>query len=488
MSPTQPLLNLFAAGSLLASAIAAPSAITVSVDSQVPGFAIPDDFAGLSFETWAERPDRSGVRGYLFSGTNSQLITLFTNSGIRNLRLGGCTVEGLKAAVPDHADIDSVFGFARAAGLRVIYSLPLLNGDEAEAAASAKYIWERYPSSLAGFAIGNEPDVKSYRYPPFGNGTDPGITNYSSYLALWQRFAAACRHAAPGVRFVGPDAAAISGEWAARFIKDASGCCLLMLATQHEYVGGKPFVNGGRQDMPALEAIDHMLSENWVTNKYPAYYRETAAPIATQGLGCRLTEANDYLHGVTNASNAFASALWALDYMHWWAAHGCAGVNFHNNQHTEWLKTDTVYLDSSSGEYKVNPKAYAIKAFDLGSHGRSLPVVLKDAAGVNLTAYAVAGPSKLWITVINKEHGAAARDAVLGLVLAGVSPKSAQVMLLTAPHNDPGATSAITLGGALITNHEPWRGQWVSLPPGPHHRYEVTVSATSAAVVELPMD
>ena len=479
------LLTLVCAGCLSASANGAPSAITLDVDTRLRGCAIPADFGGLSFETWAEAPDRSGVTGYLFSATNRHLITLFTNSAIRTLRVGGCTVEGVNATIPSRADIDSLFGFARAAGASVIYSLRLLNGDAATAAATAAYIWTHYQPTLAAFAIGNEPDVKSYLYPPFGTGTDPAITDYSSYLAVWRRFVSAVSSAAPGAAFVGPDAAAISGGWAARFVKDAAGSCRLTLATQHEYVGGKPFVNRGREHMSARQAIDNMLSENWVTNKYPFYYEQTAAPIAASGLACRLTEANDYLHGVTNASNAFASALWALDYMHWWAAHGCAGVDFHNNQHMEWLKTDTVYLDSASGEYRVNPKAYALKAFALGSRGWSFPVVIGDPAGLNLTAYAVGGPSRLWVTVINKEHGAGARDATVAVLPGGSSPKGAQVMFLTAPKNDAGATNGIALGGASITNHRPWRGRWMRLRPTAEHRYQVTVPATSAAVIEL---
>jgi hypothetical protein len=42
-----------------------------------------------------------------------------------------------------------------------------------------------------------------------------------------------------------------------------------------------------------------------------------------------MTVTNDYLRGVTNASDASAFALWTLDYMHWLAAHGVSGVNFH---------------------------------------------------------------------------------------------------------------------------------------------------------------
>lgn len=479
------LLGLLCAGWLLPSALCAPSPITLTVDTRFHGYAVPDDFAGLSFETWSEGPDRGGVSGYFFSATNTPLVTLFTNSGIRSLRLGGCTVDGLKATVPSRPDIDSAFGFAKAAGIKLIYSLRLLNGNPAEDAATAKYIWTRYRPLLAGFAIGNEPDVKGYRYPPFGYGTDPSITNYSSYLAAWKKFAAAITNAVPSATFVGPDAAAISREWASRFVNDVAGFVRLTLATQHGYVGGKPFLNNRRQPMPASVAIDRMLSEYWVTNKYPAYFAQTAALIAASRLPCRMTEINDHLHGVTNASNAFASALWALDYMHWWAARGCAGVNFHNNYHREWLKTDTIYLNQPFGEFRVNPKAYALKAFGLGSHGRTKPVVIGNANGLNLTAYAVGNSTNLSVTIINKEHGAGARDASVTFVPDGFSFRTAAVMFLTAANGDAGATNGITLGGAPIRNDAPWRGRWTTVKPGANYLCEVVVPATSAAVVKF---
>jgi hypothetical protein len=204
-------------------------------------------------------------------------------------------------------------------------------------------------------------------------------------------------------------------------------------------------------------------------------------------LQCRMTEADDYLHGVTNASNAFASGLWALDYMHWWAARGCAGVNFHNNQNSGWLRTDTIYMDDSTKEYGINPKAYALKAFDLGSHGRVEPVVIGNADGLNLTAYAVGDTTNLCATIINKEHGAGARGATVTLAPGGFSWSSAQVMFLTVPNGDAGATNGITLGGAPITNNAPWRGQWTVLNLTANHSCRVIVPAASAALVKLSL-
>lgn len=478
MAKLKAISCLLCIGWFFADAAFAQSPVTVSVDTHSPGFLIPEDFAGIGFETWAELPNVSGVSGRLFSPDNTQLITLFTNTGIRNLRLGGGTVDNSDLAVPSHADIDSVFGFARAADIKVIYSFRLLNGDAAEDAAIAKYIWDHYRANLDCFSIGNEPNEPPYRRPKFG-----ALTNYADFLSAWRKFAAVITQSVPDAKFTGPESG--GWDWVGEFANDEKSSGRVVLITHHEYAGGKPFINHGKKEMPASQAIDNMLSPNWLTNEYVRFYNRTLALVAPTGLPCRMTEANDYLRGVTNASDAFASALWALDYMHWWAAHGCAGINFHNNQHTTWLKTDTFFLDSATREFRINPKAYAIRAFDLGSHGCVKPIAIGNTNGLNLTAYAVGDGTNQCVTIINKEHGTGARTASVTINCNSVL-KDANVMFLTAPDNDAGATNGITLGGSLITNHAPWHGQWTVLPAS-DEKCELTVPSASAAVVRFTL-
>jgi hypothetical protein len=457
----------------LAGVASAQSPVTLAITNS-PGYKIPDDYAGLSFGAIDELPNHGGVSGYFFCATNRQLIALFKNSGLHHLRLGGSTVDWTNVPFPDNTAIDNVFGFAQAANLKVIYSVRLLNGDAATDVAAAKHIWKHYRPSLDYFAIGNEPDVKKFRYPPFGTGTDPTITNYDSCLAAWRRLAVAITNALPGAKFAGPDAAA--HLWAQWFARDEKGSGMVALITQHFYIGGRP--NGTTPQ----QAIDKMLSSRWVNNDYPSRYKNVLAPVVTDGLPYRLTESNDYLKGIAGASDSFASALWALDYLYWWAEHGCSGVNFHN---TEWLKTDTVYLDDSSRSYRINPKAYGIKAFDLGSHGFVEPVAIANPNQLNLTAYAVGAANDFYVTIINKEHGIGGRNAAVNIVPAGFSARAAAAIFLTAPNGNAGAMNGITLGGAPITNDEPWSGKWTKLQVGKSGQCIVKVPKTSAAVVKL---
>lgn len=59
-----------------------------------------------------------------------------------------------------------------------------------------------------------------------------------------------------------------------------------------------------------------------VYTPYSWLYKKDYEPIRKLGMKFGLTESNDYLGGVAGGSNSFASALWALDYLHWWAEHG----------------------------------------------------------------------------------------------------------------------------------------------------------------------
>lgn len=458
----------------------APVTLTVSNSTSVT---IPDDFIGLSFETAVVLPGPNKIPHrepfYLFSPTNQCLIDIFKNLGIKNLRVGGGTVDYSLRPPPGPVDVDQLFGFAKAAGLKVIFSFRLLNGNTTSAPPIAAYIWQRYRPELDSFAVGNEPDWRAY------HRSDPRITNYPSYLADWRNFADAIRATVPDARFAGPDTGSdypvtraadtdYEGQsWTQRFADDEKASGIISTILHHDYVGQLP--NG----VSAPAGIDSLLSREWVTTEYPALYHHVLAPVAADGLPFRMTEANDRIGGIEGASNAFASALWALDYMHWWAAHGCIGVNFHNN---EWLKTDTVFLDAN-GHYHLNPKADGIKAFDLGSHGSVAAMDISNPDEINLTAYAVRSAAKLCVTVINKEHDARARSASV-TVAPGVEWKNAEVIFLI---GQPGKKTGITLGGAPIRDDGSWNGSWKRLKARRDGQWIMRVPASSAAIVRFSL-
>ncbi len=278
----------------------------------------------------------------------------------------------------------------------------------------------------------------------------------------------------PEAKFAGPDAGSGNIYWTTRFAKAEKNSGLISVVTEHYYSGG-----AGKGVEP-LQGIEAMLSPDGVTG-YQNLYDKMAAPVLSSGLPFRFTEANDhYSGGVPGASDTFAGALWALEFLHWWAAHEAVGVDFHN---TEWVVNDVIAHDSK-GRLAINPKGYGLKAFDLGGHGSVTPVTISNPDGVKLTAYAVRGGGNLFVTILNKEHGAGARGADLTIVSEGIA-KRAEVIFLAAPSGDVTAKTGVTLGGAPISNDGPWLGKWTPLVSRKKGRCAVKVAAASAAIVKI---
>lgn len=475
------LLLIFAA-CLFQIAAQAQALIVVTVDAAARGPAIPRDFIGLSFEISNLLPDKNGH--HLFSAENTPLINLFRNIGIKNLRVGGGTVDIAHYAVPGPEDIDNLFAFAKAADVKVIYSFRLLNGDKTNAAALAKYIWQNHRPRLDSFSIGNEPDWKSY------HNKDPKITNYPSFLADWRDFAETIHTAVPAAKFSGPDTGSnypvpgatntcFNGKtWTELFAGDGKNSGIVASVLQHDYVGQSA------KGVVVSEAVDAMLSRDWVNVNYPALYNHVLAHVISDGLPYRMTECNDYTGGVKDASNAFVSALWALDYMRWWAAHGCSGVNFHNKK---WIFTDTIYQDSE-GSFWINPKAYALKAFDLGSRGNVITSVkLSNPGNVNVDCYAVGDSTNLYVTIINKTYGSAgATNAAVTIRPENFAASGGEYMTLES--SSPGdclAREARPLGDSPINSIEPWHGRWTPFKVTAGGQCTLTVGPASAAIVHL---
>lgn len=454
-----------------------PSPVSLSVNLESQGDLIPADFVGISFETGSIRSGNAGVKGNFFTADNQQAITIFKQLGINNLRIGGGSVD-MNQTFPTYSDIDALFDFAKSSGVKVIYSLKLLNGDIDENVAVAKYIWNNHKSELECFAIGNEPDWNSY------HNQDPEITDYPTFLAKWRKFAAAIVSTIPNAKFTGPHTGSNypvvgakntyfdGNSWTVNFANDEKDSGIISFISQHNYVGQD--ANGKTNQ----EMIDMMLSKTWCTEYYPALYNANLAPVLDDGYSYRLTESNSFSGEVDGGSNCFATALFSLDYLHWWAEHKCSGVNFHNKQ---WVKNAPVYMDLY-GDFQVNPIGYGMKAFDLGGHGyvKTLSIVNPDK--INLTAYAVVSANDLYLTIINKEHGSGAKKAEITIENIENAP-GAKIISLLAPNNNVSSLSGITLGGAYIKNNEEWNGQWDNLVPDQNGQYIVEIPSGSASVL-----
>lgn len=478
---------------------AATPMATVAVDTKHPGAAVPADFVGLSFEASQLLPNANGVR--YFRPDNRPLIKLFHTLGVRNLRIGGNTSDRDAKQLPGEADLDSLFAFARAADVKVIYCLRLHHGDPQADAQTAKYILDRYAPLVECFSIGQEPSAYPTETVDTRARTERmGAANekyqYAQYREEWKKFAGAILAAAPEAKFCGPSVHN-NGEWARKFIADFGWSNHVVLVTEHLYPGG----SGNRVPTPEV-GIDRMLADaDAMTNSFPKVYQKLYASFvpaaAAADLPYRLEEVNNYFNGgAANVSDTFASALWGLDFLWWWAEHGAAGLNFHTGDKVaagyELRPSKYTAFFTATNGYHVRPLGYGIKAFDLGGHGRMLPVTITGGvAPLNVSAYAVLCDAKtVCVTLINKKYGAAAETLPIKLDIPASRVVRGKIIYLTAPGHEVAATSGVTLGGAAIQNDASWRGAWKTLSAAAGETpsaITVELPPASAAVVRLTL-
>lgn len=425
-------------GLIPAVVFAGPIGIKLETTPPTP---IPADFAGLSFETKRILPDKSYPDQHLFSASNTHLVTIFKTLGIRSLRIGGNTADRANVPIPETRDIDALFGFAKAADAKVIYTLRMKDTAPEAIVPVAKYLYAHHAPNLSHLVVGNEPNVYYKTFEEYH-------TALSGHLKVLTA-------AVPDAEFCGPCTTNAAPTWPARLAKDLPSPKLTLLA-QHNY----PCGNGQKATDP-VAAVELLLSD--LSPKYTTLLSQLRE--GNHAIPVRLEEtSNFYLGGAPNASNTFASALWTLDYLHWWSVHGIAGVNFHASDYFPKTPDDKAvwYVpfarSASSGgpvpTWDIKPLAYGLKAFALvtGEGAVSVPLTLSNPDKANVTAYATRQGETTYLTLINK-----AKESAVFTLPAGL--RATHTMLLSASSGD--ATTGISLGRSEITGTGAFAGEWV---------------------------
>jgi hypothetical protein len=453
--------------------------IVVEVGTEPAGPRIPADALGLSYETSILRPGANGLR--YFRPDNRALLTVFQTIGVKSLRIGGNSVDDPRIPLPDQEDVRSLFRFARQAGVKVIYSVRLHDGDPASAAKFARLIREEFRGELESFAIGNEPGY---------------YKDYAVYKPKWVEIRDAIVRVFPEARFSGGDDNP-RPEFITNLARDfGSPDGRLVQITQHSYPFGCSYKNprDGMKDVKLLVPVDVNEARHRMLSSPPvALYEEILKGMRTAVAGTpltfRLTETNSYwFSGLEGASDRHASALWALDYLHWWMSHGAAGINFHTGDRTGGsvnLPCRYAAFVSSDKGYEVRPLAYGMKLFAASGTGRYLPVQVP--ASEPIAAYAVTrDDGVIVVTLINRD---ATNEAGVRIVLPATQPvKKARLLKLQAKANDIAAGSRdVTLNDTGINETGQWNGKWAALgkPAIAGTAVSVTLAPASAAVVEV---
>ena len=447
------------------------SPVIIQLLPQTSNSAVSPDFVGLSFEMQYVLADTNG--NHFFSTKNEPLIAAFKTLGIKSLRVGGNTADRPTLPTPNETDVDNLFAFAKAADVKIIYTLRLNEGSRDAATQIANYIMRHYARQLECFATGNEPNVFSKEYAP--------------YLAEWKRYAAQITAPtnSPNAKFCGPSTSPGHETWARDFANEFGSHGPLAFIAQHDYPGGD-----ARRATNSTTARDKILSPA-IEEHYTAFAANFVPAILSNGLPYRLEEANSFYDGgALDVSDTFASALWALDYQWWWAAHGVSGINFHTGDKVAARDESkpcryAVFWTSPNG-YNPHPIAYALKMFSLGSRGSLSPAKIDNGDNLNLAVYTIAASKNdFCVTLINREHGPSARAAEI-VLNSGLAKPRAEAMFLTVPDGNVAAKLGVTLGGAEIQDNASWNGKWTQLTNSPENgQIKLTLPPASAVLVKI---
>jgi uncharacterized protein (TIGR03437 family) len=440
--------------------------VLITAKTSAAGVAIPADFLGLSFETG------SLTSATAFPAENVQFQNMVSQLGPGWLRFGGNSVDetawarGQRTAASSSttlmsSDVDRVFAFARATGWRVLWALNLKSSTAAIAADESNYVMQNGSDVLAGFEIGNEPDL----YPAPND-------SLAAFVGNWTTFASAILAENPKAILTGPADAGNISTWTSSFVfQEGSRIALL---TQHFYPLGPPPTVPASQ--PNSASLTNLLNSYTQGVEYSAGNSLQTIALKPK-LPWRMSETNScYDGGFAGVSDVFASALWGMDYMFTLAGTASAGVNFHGGG-SGYYTPIAVSTTGGTTTVSARPLYYALLMFGAAAGGRVVPLTV-NSGRVNATAYGVLGADgTLRVTVINKDMQF---DAAVQIT-PGAGFTQATALRLSAPSLSE--KTAITLGGNSVAAD----GTWTPGPPdyvqGAGGVFNLTVPAGTAAVI-----
>lgn len=335
--------------------------------------------------------------------------------------------------------VTQFFAFARSVGYKVMWQVPLGNGEYAMDAAEAAYV-SKMPG-LVSVEIGNEP----HTYPN-------ASTEYFAYIADWNTIYQGYLADGGAAPVTGPATSVAATWYTTPFLsQDASHLAALTL---HWYVGS------ARTGPTCLDLLAD--SGNGV-----------AASVVSQasafGLPGIINETNTYFsQGMPGVSNAYCSALWAAAYTMSGLAAGLKGMYFHG--------TADYPPGNSLGKYQyytpINqdgtpaPEYYGLLFWHEMAQAGGSQVKAQNKNVTGLHAYAVTGSDgRLRLALINLNTA-----AIKVTVHTGLTYTNASDISLTAPALN--SLSGTTLGGASVASN----GTWI---PNPQ---PVTVTGSSSTV------
>ncbi len=446
----------------------APSTIANVNIGNTPGQAIPATFMGLSHE-WGNAQTMMGDSTTGVDNIYRQLLQnlMAYGSGPIHLRIGGDSTD--QTGEPTSTTAQPFAELANALGVKFLLGVNLGADNVNLAVDQAKaYVSQMPAGSLDAIEIGNEPDQYAQ------NGIRSSSYGYQDYVAQFNTWKTNIMPVLPaGTMLMGPSWAG-SVWWPNIKSYDAAEASALTTFSQHYYVAS------GKANNPG----DILLTPAAATNG-PHAVAAAVAAAHQYGIPFRMGEMNSLsIGGEAGISNAFESALWAIDSMFEYANASVDGVNWHGGGDSAYTYFDI--LSTQAGGVSrftlatVNPLYYGLLFFQAatGNGAHLLPVTLDTQA--NLKAWATIDASGTpRLVLINKDENI---TGTVDITLSGYS--HAQIYRLTAPAYQ--STSGVTFAGQTFdgsTNGVIQGAQTVESVDVSAGVFEVPIPITSAVLV-----
>jgi hypothetical protein len=329
------------------------------------------------------------------------------------------------------ADVNALAGFLRRAGWQVIYGIGLGQNTPASAASEASYAAKALGSSLYGFEIGNECDQYAEK------GIRPATYTLSDFIAEWSQYVSAIRQSVPNAVITGPASGYNATGWTVPFAQSEGK--QIKLLTFHYYRGN------GKSPASTMSVL---LSPNHYLPKLLTQLEDAATSNAIPG-GYRLAEANSlYSGGAANVSNAYGSALWAVDFLLTIAQYGCAGANLHGGGNGTYNLFYAPIADFRTTVTEIRPVYYGMLFVSQIPAGPMYETSVSTA--LNLSAYAVGGDRVTYVAIVNKDPVNTASTTID----LGAPGSVAESLVLSGPSLD--SLTGTMLGGATVATSGAW--------------------------------
>jgi len=415
----------------------------VTVSAAAAG-TIGPQFIGLS-------TDKDYLKTPTYQSSNANMIACFKLINVGVLRFGDGSDDvwtpsgaGRTTGQTSPVDVNALNGFLKAAGCQCIYGLNLggygphpgsYPTTPALAAAEAAYVSQELGSSLYGIEIGNEPDGYINN---FWAGQTPTYS-VTTLESAWETFQSAIVTQTPGIPIVGPSSGTVSpvvSVWTQPFgTKEGSKLTNL---TQHYY----------RANAASNPSVTDLISypDTTLTGTFLGPLKTTATSI---GKPFRISECNSYYNGgASGVSNAYASALWVIDFMYTCALGGAVGVNFHGGINLNYTAIVDSVSNGVDAVQSVRPMYYGMLMFALAGQG-TLYSTTVSPGNLNLSAYAVKTSAGLSIVIVNKDLST---NADVTLTLPQVA-NTTSIVVMTQGSGSPSlsATSGVTIQGSGVS-------------------------------------